>query len=121
DDQWRAEANAGFAAAEDEEAALEREIDDLVAEGTGGGAGFLVLNDFDADHEAAAANFADDGVFGDPGAEALEHLFTNGRGILHAFALDDIHGGERSGDADRVAAKGAGMRAGNPVHDFRTG
>src|SRR5271154_7029725 len=60
DDEGRAEADAGFAAAEDEQAALEGEIDDLVAHGAGGCAGFLVflstLDDLDADHQTAAAD-----------------------------------------------------------------
>src|ERR1700742_1829102 len=58
DDEGWTEADAGFAAAEDEKAALEGEIDDLVAHGTGGGAGLLVLHDLDADHESATAYIA---------------------------------------------------------------
>ena len=81
----------------------------------------LVFDDLDADHEAAAANVADDGMLGDPGAEALEHLFADGGGVLHAFAFEDVHGGEGGGDADGVAAEGAGVGAGDPVHDFGAG
>ena len=59
DDERRAEANAGFAAAKDQQAALEGEIDDLVAHRTDRCAGFLVFDHLDADHQAAAAHFAD--------------------------------------------------------------
>ena len=86
DERW-AEADAGFAAAEDQEAAFEGEVDDLVAHGAGGRAGFLIFDDLDTDHEAAAADFADDGVFGDPGAEALKHFFTGRKCTV--LLLDD--------------------------------
>lgn len=121
DDQRGAEADAGFAAAKDEEAALEGQFDYFVAHGACGGAGLLVFYDLDADHEAAASDVAYGGVFGDPGAEAGEHGFAYGGGILHGFALDDVQRGEGGGDADGVAAEGAGVGARNPVHDLGAG
>ena len=118
DDEWRTETDGGFAATKDEKAALEGEIDYLVAHGSYWCAGLLVFDELNADHEASAANVADGWVFGDPCTKALEHLFAYGGGVLQAFALEDVHGGDSGGDADGVAAEGAGMRAGDPVHDF---
>src|ERR1700761_8428103 len=116
DDERGTEADGGFAAAEDEEAAFEGEIDDLVAHRSYRCAGLFVFDEFDADHEAATANVADGGVFGDPGTKAREDFFADGGGVLAAFALEDVHGGEGGGDADWVAAEGAGVRAGDPAH-----
>src|ERR1700677_255218 len=82
DDERGTEANGGFAAAEDEEAALEGEIDDLVAHGADGRAGLFIFYEFDADHEAATANVSDGGMFGYPGTKAREHLFADGCGVV---------------------------------------
>lgn len=117
DNERGTEADACFAASEDKEAAFEGEIDDLVAHRSYRRAGLFVFDQFDADHEAATTNVADCGMFGYPGTEAREHLFANGRGVLEAFALEDVHGGKGGGDADGIAAEGAGMGAGDPVHD----
>src|SRR5271170_3028734 len=98
DDERGAETDAGLAATEDEEAALEGELDDLVAHGSGGGAGFLIFNDLEADHQAAAADFTNGEVFCDPRTQALEHLFADSRCVFNALTLDDVHRGERGGD-----------------------
>jgi hypothetical protein len=109
DDERGTEADGSFAAAEDEEAALEGEIDDLVAHGAYRRAGLFIFDEFDADHETATANVANGGMFGNPGTKAREHLFANGCGVLEAFALEDVQRGKGSGDADWVAAEGAGV------------
>src|ERR1700722_12073827 len=70
DDERGTEADTGFAAAEDEEAALEGEINDLVAHGAYWCSGLFVFDEFDADHEAATADVADGGMFGYPGTKA---------------------------------------------------
>src|ERR1700734_484604 len=93
-DERGAETDAGFAAAEDEEAALEGEFDDLVAHGTCRCAGFVVFDYLKSDHQAAAADFAYGGVFGNPWAKTLEHGSADSRGIFDTLALDDVHGGE---------------------------
>jgi len=109
DDEWRTETDGGFAATKDEKAALEGEIDYLIAHGSYWCAGLLVFDEFDADHEASSANVTDGGMLGYPSVQAFEHLFAYGSGVLHAFALEDVHGGESSGDADGVSAEGAGV------------
>ncbi len=121
DDEGWAEADAGFAAAENEEAAFEGEVYYLVAHCTYWRAALLVFYQLNADHEASATNIAYGGVFGDPGAQAGEDGFAYGGGVLEAFALEDVQRGEGGGDADGVAAEGAGVRAGNPAHDFGAG
>lgn len=67
-DQRRTQADAGFAAAEDEQAAFEGEVDDFVAHGPDRCTGFLIFDDLDTDHQAAAADVTDVRELLDPGA-----------------------------------------------------
>ncbi len=60
DYERRREADGVGAGTEDEQAFVEGEIDDGIAQVGGFFLGALVADDFDADHEAAAADIADD-------------------------------------------------------------
>src|SRR5215469_15356830 len=72
DDERRAEADGVFAAAEQQKAIVEGEVDDSVAERAGRFARDAVLDDLDCEHEAAAAGVANDSVLRGPGFEAFE-------------------------------------------------
>src|ERR1700728_2847937 len=121
DDERRGKADGVFSAAEDEEAALEGEIDNAVAQERGGFPGLLILHDFDADHEAASTDVANDGMFCRPVVQAREHLLALSFSVGEALALEDVDGRERGGDADGVAAEGGGVGARFPVHDGGAG
>ena len=43
---------------------------------------------------------------------------ANDFGVLDGFALQHVHGRQRRRDANRIAAKGRGVRTGHPVHDL---
>ena len=121
DDERRREADGVFAAAEDEETALEGEVDDTIADERRGFAGSLVLDDLEADHEAASADIADDGMFCRPVPEAGEYILALPGGVGQAFAFENIDGRQCRGNADGIAAEGGGVGAGFPVHDGGTG
>ncbi len=106
DDERRAKADGSFAAAEDHEAALKGENLDAVAQGIDRLARGLVLYQLDADHEATTANITDHGMSLLPAGETVQHEVANASGIGQAFALDDVHGGKRRSNGDRVATKG---------------
>ena len=117
----RGEANSVDAGAENEEALVERGLDDAVAEVVGALFGFLVADDFDADHQAAAANIADDFVFLGPARGLAQDEIAYAGSVRDVSAFEEIHGGERGGDADGIATKSGSVRAGRPVHDFGFG
>jgi len=117
DDERRREADGVFAAAEDEKATLEGQIDDAIADKGRGFTGALVFDDLDADHETASADVTDDRMFGRPVAETGEDVLALPFGVGHAFAFEDVNGRQCGGDADGIAAEGGGVGAGLPVHD----
>lgn len=94
DDEWRADADGAFSAAEHHEAALEGEGLNAIAQGGGGLARGFILDQFNGDHETAPAHIANHGVRLLPGVEALEHFCADTRGVGDAFALKHIDGGE---------------------------
>ena len=93
DDERRTEADGGFSATENEETTLEGEIDNFVTHWADRCSGLLVFDEFDADHQAASANVADGGMLRNPWAEAFEHLFADGRGVLHAAVWRGVASG----------------------------
>ena len=115
----RRDADGARPAAQEENAPLEGQFDDAVALGRAIFLRLLVFDDFDADHQAAAANVAHDFVLLRPVRHALHHVIADFGGVLHQLlAFDHVEGGQRGRDADRIAAEGGGVRAGDPVHDF---
>src|SRR6266849_9618157 len=118
DDQRRGEADSVGAGAEDEQALVEGEVDDRAAQVGGFFLSALVADDFDADHETAAANVAHDFEFFGPVGHAREEIVAHAARVLFVLGFDEFHGGERGGDAHGIAAERAAVRAGLPgVHD----
>ena len=107
--EWGREADGGFSAPENQQAALEGQLDDTITPLSGNFARGLILDDLDADHQAAPAYLAYDGVFCRPLPQAGEHLVAEFCSVGNAFAFEDIIGG-RYGCA--VQAKLGGQFAG---------
>src|SRR6266702_3987087 len=118
DEQRRTQPDAGFATAQQKQAMLERQIDHVIAQRRNRIAALLILNQFDGEHQSAPAGVAYIGILLNPGMEARQHPSADCGGVLQAFALENVEGGERSGNGHRIAAKRAGMRTRRPVHDF---
>jgi len=121
EDERGAEAQAVGAAAEGEEAALEGEHFETVAELGGALFGSLVADELDADHEAEAADGADVAETLGPGSQAGHEVVADEAGVFDEFFFEQVQSGERGGDGDGVAAEGGGVGAGRPIHDVRTG
>jgi hypothetical protein len=92
-DEGRAEANGGFSAAEDHEAFFEAEGLDAVAQLRGGFAAVFILHQFDTDHEAAAADIANERMSCFPCLQTVEHFAADFCCVANPFALEDIDGG----------------------------
>ncbi len=94
-----------------------RAVDDAVAQIRGALLGLLVPDDFDADHEAFAANVAHDAELAGPATQASQQIIAHAPGVFHVFVLDQSQGRERRGNADGISAEGRGMGARGPIHD----
>ena len=96
-----------LAALEDEQAALEAGPLDLL--------GVLGGVELDAEHQALAADVADEAVEApDERTEPGLRLLATGRGVGDEAALEQLDRGERRGAGDRVAAVGRAVRARSP-------
>src|SRR5271163_4404262 len=116
DYERRAETQRGVAGAQYQQALVERHLHQAVAQVGGAFFGFLIADDFDADHQAFAADFADDFVAGGPiGGEAADE-FAHLRGVGDVIPFEQADRRERSGDANGIASEGGSVRTGTPIH-----
>lgn len=95
DDQRGAQSYRAISATEQKQAAFEGKGYDVVAHLARLGATALVLDELDADHEAAPANIADGLMLIDPGAEPSQRRCSYGSGVVDSLTFKDVHGGER--------------------------
>src|SRR6267378_4917238 len=80
--------------------------------------GALIANDFYSDHQAAAADVADDFELFGPVGHFGEEIVAHAARVLFVLGFDQIHRRERGGDADGITAEGCAVRARLPgVHD----
>ena len=112
----------GFAALMREARVAERmdregEIHDGVAQVRGSFLSALIADDFDADHQAAAANITYDFELLRPTSKASEKVFAHATGIFEILAFNQLCGCQSSGDADRISAEGCSVSSRLPVHD----
>src|SRR4029077_4359819 len=71
-----------------------------------------------ADHEAAAADVADDFELLGPIGHFGEEIVAHGARVLFVLGFDEVHGREGGGYADGIAAEGRAVGAGLPgIHD----
>src|SRR5664280_1492105 len=101
-----------------QDAALEGELDDAIAFRNALRFGLLVGDNLDSDHQAASADVAHQIEPLRPTGDALHDVFSHHLGVLDAFTFQDVHGGKRSCDRDWVPSESRSVRARNPVHDF---
>ena len=73
---------------------VERAIDDVIAEVGGFFFCFLVADNFDADHQAAAADVADDFEFVFPARGFLEDVIAKPACVFAVFRFDEFKGGQ---------------------------
>src|SRR5579862_3045640 len=81
-DEWRRDANSARAAAQEEDAVFKNLLDDAVAQLRTVFFGFLIFDDFDADHQAAAADVPDQFVLARPAGHAFQHVCTDFGGVM---------------------------------------
>ena len=84
--------------------------------------GSLVANHFEADHQAQAAHVADmaETRAANPACGPADSSPMQCR-VRHQLALQQVEGGQRRRDRDRIAAIGGGVRAGTPLPSVRRG
>ncbi len=117
DAERRGEAHDALAATQQDQAALESQVDDAGAEFLGGGLALAVLDELDADHQSDAAHVADGGMARHDLVQGVDHIGAHGGGVFKVLVLDQIDGSEGSGAGERVAAEGVAVGAARPVHD----
>src|SRR5438445_9909371 len=120
DDKRRAKPDRARPAAKEQDATFERQLDNAVALGGTVFLAQLVLNDLDADHQAAPAHIADQLQLRRPVRHALLDVIAYiGRVLEEMFLLDHAESSQCRSHRDWIAAKGRSVRAGNPVHNLR--
>ena len=113
DDERRGHADRPHAARQHEQAALEaRPLE---------GVGRVVVGQVDADHQAAAADLADQRLRRLQRREAVEQVGADGGRVGGQAVLDEVERGVRRGARDGVAAERRAVAAGRPVHDLARG
>src|SRR5437867_9272475 len=117
DEKRRAEPDAVLSAAEQQEPALERLLDDAVAQGAvlgvPRGAG---LDDLDRLHQADAARVADHRVSVLAAREARGQVLPLAARVFHVAVFDQLDRLQGRRARDGVAAEGGSVGAGGPVH-----
>src|SRR5437867_9412507 len=117
DHQRRGEAERALPGAEQQQAPLERPLHQLVGDLGRRLAGLAILDELDADHQAAATYLADRRVLLLQALRTREQSLTQRRDLGQQLALHDVQRGERRGAAHGVAAERAAVRARLPFHD----
>src|SRR5690242_11955073 len=102
DHQRRAEPQRVQPRAEHQQATLERELLDAIAQL--GSALFtgLILDDLDTDHQPESANVADAAEPLRPRPHAFHQDLAHAAGVVHEPVLDQVDGGHRGRDRHRV-------------------
>src|SRR5579885_235642 len=120
-DQRRAESDGVRSGPEKEQAALERQLDEVIAEV--GSAFFrgLVLHQLDPDHQAQSADIADNRTPPGQVAEPGHHMLADAGRVLNEFRFEQFQGRQGRRDRDRVAAEGAGVGPLRPGHQLSPG
>src|SRR5262249_9603846 len=118
-ERWR-KPNGVFARPEHQQSLREGQGYDVIAEVRSFLPGFLVADDFDADHQPFAANVAHDSVPLAPPGQATENELAHAPCVFEILPLDETDRRKRRGDAHGVPAEGRGMCAWSPVHHTRT-
>jgi hypothetical protein len=95
---------------------VERLVDDSVAQVRGFFLGFLVADNFDADHQTFAAHIANDLEALRPVIDAAEHVVAQLPGVFHVAILDEVESSHCRGDAHGVSAVGAAVGPLFPGH-----
>src|SRR5271166_4445395 len=114
----RRNSDAVRATTEEEDATLERQLDDAVTFSAARRFGRLVGDDLDPDHQAAPADITHQFEPLRPVSDALHNVLPDDLGILDALAFQYVHGRHRGRDTYRITAKSRGVRTGHPVHDL---
>src|SRR5439155_991168 len=106
DHERRREANSARSAAQEQNAALECELDNTVTLRAGVFLGLLVFDDLHADHQPAAANVTNQAVLLWPVGDPLHDVIANVCRVLQqAFVLDYIERRQRCCNTYGIAAK----------------
>src|SRR2546423_9243781 len=112
DDEWRQQAQSKIVRAIDEQAAAQGLSDE----------GISVNGKLDANHQAFAADFADEIEFGAQSGETFVQLRGAFANIFEQpVFLDDVEKFQRGGADQRSAAKGSAMQAGRNASGYRFG
>src|ERR1039457_5955907 len=114
----RSNADAVWPTSQQENAALEGELDDTIAFRDALRFGLLIGDNLDSDHQAASADVAHQIEPLRPIGDALHDVLSEYLGILYGFAFEDLGGCTRRCDRDWVPAESRSVRARHPVHDF---
>ena len=115
----RAEPQRRFATAEHHQALFKGQHFNAVAQLGRRLARRFVLYKLNADHQPASAHVAHHGMSVRPGPQPLQHQLAHAGGVVDSFPLEDVHGGLRCSQTQRIAAESGSMRARHPIHDFR--
>src|ERR1019366_298765 len=110
-DERRSDADAVRPTSQEKHAALERKLDDAITFRTALRLGFFVGDNLDSDHQAAAADVAHQIEPLRPIGDALHDVLSDYLGILDAFAFEDVDGGKRGCDRDRIPAESRSVRS----------
>src|SRR5262249_1099313 len=101
-DQRRRETDARLATSQEKHAAFERQIDDAVALRPRRSLELSVLHDLDRDHEPPPTDVANHAVLLGPALHALDHEVAHHVRVPHTLALDHVHRGQSSSEADGI-------------------
>ena len=119
--QRRRQADGVPAGAEDQHAARERALDDGVALLHRPRLRHPILHELDPDHQAAAADVADDRVLLLQFPHAGHQVLADDGRVGSQLRLQQANRRDRRSTGDRVAAEGARVRARRPGHHVRPG
>src|SRR4029077_18430408 len=114
-ERWR-QANGVLTRAEHQQTLMKCQIHDGVAQIPSFFLGALITDDFDANHQSAPPDVADDFEVLRPICRPPEEVVSHVAGVFLVLALDQIHSGQRGSQTHRVSAEGCTMRARLPPH-----
>src|ERR1035437_7876072 len=92
-DQRRSDTDTVRPTSQQQDAALEGELDDAIAFRDALHFGLLIGDNLDSDHQAASADVAHQIEPLRPIGDALHDVFSHYLGIFDAFTFQDVHGG----------------------------
>src|SRR5208337_2987332 len=121
DDQGWHQAHGALAAAQDEQALMERPLDDLLARLRVRLTGVLVLDQLDSDHQAAPPHLAYKGVLMWPVRKPAHDVFSHARGVRNILFFQQANSFQRRRASHWVPSESGGMRTRTPIHQLRAG